>query len=136
MKTVQEATLPVKSVPAWTRWSLRGAATLAAVMLFDQAVFAGQFLSGVYPALDLHRENATLAGISVLLAAIAAVLHRWPGGGPWWPIVAYLALFGLIGLQISLGFARTLAVHVPLGVSIIMLAVALAVWAWVSRWPR
>jgi heme A synthase len=99
-------------------------------MLFDQGVFAGQFLSGTYDALLTHRENATFAGISVLGSAIAAVLLRWPGRGPWWPMVACLGLFGLIALQIVIGFARILALHVPLGVMIIILATGLAVWAW------
>ncbi|QCO98449.1 hypothetical protein FCN77_13055 [Arthrobacter sp. 24S4-2] len=104
--------------------------TAAAVMLFDQAVFAGQFLSGSYDSLHLHRENATFAGVSVLISAVAAVLLRWPGRGPWWPIVACVGTFGLIGLQIVLGFTRVISVHVPLGVAILMTATALAVWAW------
>jgi hypothetical protein len=107
--------------------------TVAAVMLFDQAVFAGQFLDGSYDSLHVHRENATLAGISVLISALAAVLLRWPGRGPWWPIAASLGMFGLIALQIVLGFARAVSVHVPLGVATIMLAVLLAVWAWRRR---
>ena len=41
-----------------------------------------------------------------------------------------LGLFGLIALQIMLGFARVLTVHVPLGVAIILLAVLLVIWAW------
>lgn len=99
-------------------------------MLFNQAVFAGQFLAGNYGALLTHRENATFAGISVMVSAIGAVLLRWPGRGPWWPIAACLGLFGLIGLQIAIGFARILAVHIPLGVTIILLAIAIATWAW------
>lgn len=111
-------------------WPFRVVMTVAAVLLFDQAVFAGQFLSGGYGALLTHRENATFAGITVVVAALAAVPIRWPGGGPWWPIPACLGLFGLIAVQIVVGFARLLAVHVPLGVSIILLAAALTVWAW------
>ena len=113
----------------WPRWTLRVTATLAAVMLFDQAVFAGQFLSGSYPALEVHRENASYAGVAVLVAAVAAVLQFRPGRGPWWPIAAYLGLFVLVGLQIALGFAHALAAHVPLGVAIILLSTALAVWS-------
>ncbi|WP_067126268.1 hypothetical protein [Microtetraspora malaysiensis] len=108
--------------------------TVAAVLLFDQAVFAGQFLSGTFAALHTHRENATAAGIAVLVAAVAAIPIRWPGGGPFWPVLACLALFGLVALQIVLGFARMLTVHIPLGVSIIFLAVVLVHWAW--RRPR
>jgi heme A synthase len=107
--------------------------TVAAVMLFDQAVFAGQFLSGGYDALHVHRENATFAGIAVLVSAVAAVLVRWPGRGPWWPILGCVGIFGLVGLQIVLGFARVITLHVPLGVTIILLAAALAVWAWRGR---
>lgn len=123
----------VLRAPAWPRWVVRVASLVAAIMLFDQAIFAGQFLSGVYPMLHIHRENATYAGISVLVAATAAVLYRWPGRGPWWPIVAYLALFGLIALQIVLGFSQTLAVHIPLGVTIILTGGVLAVLMWVRR---
>ena len=119
--------------PTWPRWVMRVTALLAAIMLFDQAIFAGQFLSGVYPMLQVHRENATYAGIGVLVAAAAAVLNRWPGRGPWWPIAAYLALFGLIALQIVLGFSQTLAIHIPLGVTIILTGVVLAVAMWIRR---
>lgn len=119
--------------PTWPRWTLRITSLVAAIMLFDQAIFAGQFLSGVYPMLHVHRENATYAGISVLVAAAAGVLSRWPGRGPWWPIAAYLGLFGLIALQIVLGFSQTLAIHIPLGVTIILVGVVLAVLTWVRR---
>ena len=116
--------------PRWPRWVFRVTSTVAAVLLFDQAVFAGQFLDGTFGSLHTHRENATYAGISVLVSAVAAVLVRWPGRGPWWPIVASLGIFALIAVQIMLGFARAIALHVPLGVATIGLAAALAVWAW------
>ena len=115
---------------SWPRWVFRVTSTVAAILLFDQAVFAGQFLGGAYGSLHSHRENATYAGIAVLISSVAAVLVRWPGGGPWWPIAASLGMFVLIGLQISLGFQRAIAIHVPLGVLTITLAAALAVWAW------
>jgi hypothetical protein len=119
-----------RHAPRWPCWLFRITSTVAVIMLFDQAVFAGQFLSGSYDSLHVHRENATFAGISVLISAVAAVLQRWPGRGPWWPILACLGLFGLIGLQIVLGFSRAISLHIPLGVAIILLATALAVWAW------
>jgi uncharacterized membrane protein YfcA len=99
-------------------------------VLFDQAVFAGQFLAGSFGSLATHRANATLAGVAVMLSTIAAVLVRWPGGGPLWPAGACLGLFALIGVQIGLGFNRVLSVHVPLGVAIILLTALLAGWAW------
>ena len=119
--------------PGWPRWVFRLCISVAAVLVFDQAVFAGQFLAGSYGSLLTHRENATVAGVAVLVSAAAAVLLRWPGGGPLWPAGACLALFGLIAAQIALGFARVLAVHVPLGVTIIGLTALLAGWAWRQR---
>jgi hypothetical protein len=114
----------------WHYWPYRIVLSIATVLLFDQAVFAGQFLDGSYPSLATHRENATYAGIAVVVAALAAIPIRWPGQGPWWPMAATFGLFGLIAAQIALGFARVLAIHIPLGVSIIVLAVLLVRWAW------
>jgi hypothetical protein len=121
--------------PRWAYLPFQISITLAALMLFDQAVFAGQFLSGTFGALHTHRENATFAGLSVILAAACAVFVRWPGRGPIWPLLACLGLFALIALQIVFGFARQLTLHIPLGTAIILLAVLLAVWAWRSRPP-
>ncbi len=114
----------------WVYLPFRLIITVATVLLFDQAIFAGQFLAGTFGALHTHRENATYAGLTTLGAAIAAILIRWPGRGALWPFFASLGLFGLIALQIMLGFARTLAVHIPLGVTIIVLAVLLTIWGW------
>ncbi|TQS45317.1 hypothetical protein [Cryptosporangium phraense] len=119
--------------PRWPLGVFRATSTVAAVMLFDQAVFAGQFLSGTYGSLHTHRENATYAGVAVLVSAVAAGLLWRPGGGPWWPLLACLGLFGLIAAQIALGFARAIALHVPLGVGIIVLSVLPALWAWTRR---
>jgi hypothetical protein len=119
--------------PGWTHWPFRIVMSVAALLLFDQAVFAGQFLAGAFGALHTHRENATYAGITVLIAGISSVLLRWSGRGPWWPPLACLGLFGLIALQIILGFARALVVHIPLGVAIIMLTLSLTIWAWRYR---
>lgn len=130
MSTVTEVAPRVRS---WPRRTYRATSTLAAVMLFDQAIFAGQFLAGQYNSLLVHRENATYAGIAVLVAGVGALLYRLFGGGPWWPSVAYLGLFGLVAGQIVLGFTRLLAVHVPLGVLIIGLAATLTVCAWRTR---
>ena len=116
-------------------WPFRVSMSVATVMLFDQAVFAGQFLSGSFSALHTHRENATYSGIAVLVAAVCAVplcRPRAPRGsrGPIWPALACLALFGLVALQIVLGFARSLTLHIPLGAAITLLAAWLTVWAW------
>lgn len=111
-------------------WPFRVSMTVAAVMLCLQPVYAGEFLSGSYSALQSHNDNADYAAIAVLVAAVCAVVLRWPGGGPRWPLLASVVLFGLTAAQIVTGHARVLAAHVPLGVAIVAVAVALAVWSW------
>jgi hypothetical protein len=119
----------------WVYWPFRIAITIATVLLFNQAVFAGQFLSGTYASLQIHRNNATAAGVTVVVATLSAVLIRWPGRGAWWPIPACFGLSALIGVQIALGLNRVLAIHIPLGVAIIVLAVLLTVWSWRRHRP-
>ncbi|MEV6348661.1 hypothetical protein [Actinoplanes sp. NPDC051851] len=111
-------------------WLFRLVMSTAAVLLFDQAVFAGQFLAGSYPALHTHRANATVAGITVLAAALSGLLLWRPGRGPLWPLAGSLVLFALIAAQIAIGFARLLTLHIPLGVAIIGLSIGLAIRAW------
>jgi hypothetical protein len=114
----------------WPWAALRICSTATAVLMFNQAVFAGQFLAGSFGALHTHRVNATAAGIAVLVTGVAAVLVRLRGGGPRWPAYACLGLFGLVAAQIAMGFARVLAIHVPLGVTIIALTLLLTGWSW------
>ncbi|MBV1853870.1 hypothetical protein [Catellatospora tritici] len=122
--------------PRWPVWPFRLLITIAAILLLLQAVLAGQFLSGIYASLAAHAANATLAGFTVLVAAFAAILLRWPGRGPWWPALATFGLFLLTGFQIGMGYARLLAVHIPLGVSVIALAGFLTGWSWRYRPAR
>lgn len=118
----------------WCYWPFRILASVIAILFGLQAVLAGQLMSGRFGALLAHQNNAALADFALIAALPAAVLVRWPGRGPWWPMVAVPALFGLSAAQSTLGFGRVLAVHVPLGVVIIVLALALAIWSW--RHPR
>jgi heme A synthase len=113
----------------WDRIVFQVCCTVTAVLMFDQAVFAGQFLGGSFGALHTHRVNATAAGIAVLVSAAAGLVVRLRGG-PGWPALACLGLFGLTAAQIMLGFGRALTVHIPLGVAIIALTVGLTVWSW------
>jgi uncharacterized membrane protein YfcA len=122
--------------PVWPLWLFRVVVTVEAVLAFDQAVFAGQFISGDYGALNTHAANASVAGVVLLAEAVAALLWWRRGRGPGWPVLAALGLFVMAGAQIGVGYARLLAVHVPLGVTIIALDVLMLVWCWRYRPDR
>ena len=115
------------------RWAVRGyrvLITMAAAVLFNQSLQAGEFMSGRYEFLEFHRLGAMGAEFLVLLAAIAAGVARYRGRYPLWPAGVTGLLFVVIQLQEWAGEERVLSVHVPLGVSIIVTAIGLTVWAW------
>ncbi|MFE9453441.1 hypothetical protein [Streptomyces sp. NPDC006739] len=104
--------------------------TCEAAFALGQAALAGSFLSGHYGALDLHALNATLTGLTAVVQTIAGVLLWRLGGGPAWPAWTSALLFAAEAGQIAMGYARVLAVHVPLGVTIIACIALMLVWVW------
>lgn len=114
----------------WTLWSFRLVVTVFTVQVFAQAALAGGFLSGHYGALTTHELNGlALAGTGWLLP-VAAVLAWRPGRFPAWPILASLVTYAAVLVQLILGFSRALAVHVPLGVLLVVALAFLCRWAW------
>jgi hypothetical protein len=109
---------------------LRVVVLVHAAMVLAQAAFAGRFLAGDAAGLRAHETNAGLIELVALLQLVLAVAVWRPGRGPGWPAVASLALLLAEGFQIGMGYEGRLAVHVPLGVAIFGLTVALAVGSW------
>lgn len=92
-------------------------AALLWVAILVQAAFAGSFLSGGSDALEWHERNAAVIGFGALGQLVLATLAAAAGHARW-PVVASIVIFLAIGNQISLGYDRDLAVHVPLGVAV------------------
>lgn len=135
---------PAVRVPALprrgARWPgplFRGVAAVHALLVFAQAVFAGQFLSGDAGALGLHEVNGTeVVTVVALVQVLAAVLVWRPGRGSPLPALVSVLLLAAEVLQIGFGFEGRLAVHVPLGVAILAITVALAVGGGPLTRPR
>ena len=103
-----------------------------AVLAYTQSILAGAYLSGSLDAMDVHGAIGSGLTVLVLLQAIVCLLFWFPGRGPWWPLVASVVLFLAEGLQVGMGYARTLGLHIPLGVALIMAITAMFVWS--LRW--
>ncbi|MFB3049501.1 MAG: hypothetical protein ACE1Z9_05065 [Acidimicrobiia bacterium] len=114
----------------WAVWAFRVLITLGAVLLFNQAVLAGQFMSGTYEALEFHAFGATASEIVVALAIVPAGWARFRRRYPLWPAVLTALLFVAINVQEFAGEERILTLHIPLGVSIIVVVSGFTVWAW------
>ncbi len=115
------------------RWMVRAfrvPITAAAVLLFNQSLQAGEFMSGKFEFLEFHRLGATVSEYLVLFALVGAGWARFRGRYPLWPAGTTAGLFVALQIQEWAGENRVLSVHIPLGVSIIVTVVLLTVWAW------
>jgi hypothetical protein len=93
---------------------------LLAVSLLAQVIFAGLFLDGHDAWRNWHAANGmVLLPLLALVQVVLAVVVWRPGRGPGWPAIASVGLLVAILLQIAMGQAGLLAVHVPLGVAIV-----------------
>ncbi|MGR6920513.1 hypothetical protein ACU635_40295 [[Actinomadura] parvosata] len=107
--------------------SLRVAVTAQAAALLVAASFAGQAVES-----ESMSETHVMAGMVVHLVALVqivlAVLVWRPGRGAGWPALASVALFLVGGLQHVTWL--WLGAHVPTGVTLFGLIVAVLVWVW------
>jgi hypothetical protein len=109
---------------------------LTTLSAFTQAVLAGGVVAGRIESLPLHSTNGLLLAVGTLALLVALVLAWRPGGGPAWTPLAGLLLTAATLVQLGLGFARSLAVHVPLGTTVIIAQVMLLVWVWRRTLPE
>lgn len=115
--------------PRATLRVLRIVAVAHSLVVLAQPMLAGIYLSGQVDALAVHRLNA-LASVQAACALqlIVAIVYVWRGRGRAWPLLATLGIAAAEELQIAMGFGGEVAIHLPLGVSIISAQILLTVW--------
>lgn len=125
--------LPIRSAKPLLRtrvtWTLLlVVASVHAAAVVAQPILAGAYLNGDLAAMEVHGPvGSGLVAFTMFVLAPAAVLFIFPGKGSFWPIVVTVLLFFGEGLQIGMGYSRQFAIHIPLGVAIVGISVAL-VW--------
>ncbi|HEY3507955.1 MULTISPECIES: hypothetical protein [Kribbella] len=108
-------------------YALRGVAGLHAVAICLQPVFAGIYLNGSPAGLRMH-EPTGHALVFIGLAQLLAATFWWRSGGRWVaPAVSLLITAGEV-VQVTVGYSRQLAIHIPLGVALVASTVAFAFW--------
>ncbi|HEY0450341.1 hypothetical protein [Actinophytocola sp.] len=125
---VPEETGVAPAGPRATLTTLRVLAVLHALSVLAQPTFAGLYLSGDVDALGLHSLNSNLVAVLGLCQLVAAIVFGWRGRGRWWPLYASIAVLLAETLQTELGYVRMIAIHVPLGVSVVAGQILLTVW--------
>lgn len=115
------------TVPGWVVWLLRLTVLLFAGLVLLQAVLAALFVTGDVGLLEAHGINAGFVTTVAFLQLVAAILVWRPGRGAAWPIWASVATFLLVEAQLAAGYARVIALHIPMGVTLFGVATALLV---------
>lgn len=118
---------PVRG-PRRTLTVLRTIAVLHSACALGQPVLAAVYLSGEVQAINWHQLNAAFVGGIGLVQVIAAIVFVWGGRGRAWPLYAALAVNLAEHIQAGLGYSGIVAIHIPLGVSIIASQLLLTVW--------
>lgn len=112
----------------------RASTALLVVLALTQAVLAGNFLGGQYDALGLHALGARAVTITSA-AQIVVLAWVWRTGGPRGPFVAGVAQTLLLVAEFATGELRLTALHIPLGVALVVVIVQLATTIWRTPLP-
>lgn len=114
----------------WTWWLLRLGVSAQALSTFLQPIFAGRFLAGDFSMLAVHRTGGSVTGVVTLLQLVTTML-AWRLGRAPVQLVFAAVLFGVeIAVQLYVGFAHLLGLHLPLGVAIVGCNGWLLAWVW------
>lgn len=99
---------------------------LAAVSV--QPVLAGQYLVGNPSAMDIHGTLGEMVAWLGLAQGVFACICWWTGRLRRVPVLIFIALFALAGLQVHAGHNDYLALHIPLGSLLLAASALMTVW--------
>jgi hypothetical protein len=106
---------------------LRVVAGVHAVVICLQPVFLGIYLDGASAGIGMHATTGSaLAFLGLIQLLIATVWWR-RGGRPIGPLVCLVIVMAEV-FQVILGYSRELAVHIPLGITLVGTAIGFALW--------
>jgi hypothetical protein len=122
------ATVVAPAGPRRTLAWLRVFAVLHSLCAIVQPMLAGIYLDGDVDALAIHEINSSVVSGLGVFQLVAAIVYVWKGHGRTWPLYASIAIVLVEQVQAGLGYEGVVAIHVPLGVSIIATQILLTVW--------
>ena len=105
--------------------ALRVTAAVHALAICLQPVFAGVYLNGSPSGLRLHEPIGLALAFLGLAQLLLATIWWRAGGDRIAPAASLLIMAGEV-VQIAMGYGRQLAIHVPLGIALVVVSVAFA----------
>lgn len=121
------AASPATSSTTPTVIAARALAVLSVVTLTWQFVTAAGLFTG--GGAEPHGTGAIVLHVVTGLLALALVAHRLVAGGPVWPAVLAIVVFGLTFVQAYYGSIPGLIVHLPGALALTAGSVWLAAWS-------
>ncbi|HVV45630.1 MAG TPA: hypothetical protein VHC72_10500 [Bryobacteraceae bacterium] len=110
-------------------FALRTIVCFNLLAIFVQAVYAGQFLSGMEAPVRFHEWSAwAILALTAVQLLLAAIYRQVNSGHGLWMVLSTVSIFLAEGLQVGTGYGRFPAVHVPLGVLIFGGVLCQGVW--------
>ena len=116
--------------PRTSLWLLRVLLTAQLVAAVAMPVLAGLFLVGDVDAVVWHGITGGLLVLLGTATAAVAAGYVLAGRGRWWVLPVAVLAAVTEAVQLTLGYAGSVAVHVPLGVGVVTAVVLLTGWAW------
>jgi hypothetical protein len=118
--------------PRGSLWGLRIVAILHAVATIMQPILAGAYLSGSVDSLGIHEMNAHVVTLFAMLLFVAGLIYAIAGRGRWRIAFAPIGMLLLEFVQEIFGYSQSLAVHIPLGVTVVLINVLFAIWTFTT----
>jgi hypothetical protein len=107
----------------------RASTAVVIALALAQTILAGNFLGGQYDALGLHALGAR--AITIASAVQIAILARlWRAGGPRAALFAGVVQTLLLVAEFAAGELRLTALHIPLGVALVVGITQLTTMIW------
>jgi hypothetical protein len=106
---------------------LRVAAGLHAVVICLEPVFAGIYLDGSPGGMRMHEPTGLVIVFLGIVQLLVATVW-WRAGGRWQAAAVSLLILAGEVVQVSMGYSRQLAIHIPLGIALVASAIAAALW--------
>ncbi|MEU4191143.1 hypothetical protein AB0E69_04535 [Kribbella sp. NPDC026611] len=108
-------------------WVLRVVAVVHAVAICLQPVFMGIYLDGTPAGLGMH-ETTGLSLVFVGLTQLLVATVWWRSGGRVaGPLVSLIVTTAEV-FQAVFGYSRSLAIHIPLGITLVGTTIGFALW--------
>ena len=115
--------------------ALRTLALLATLNVLCQGLTAGELLMHSHAARELHETGAIVLHVLTGLTMVAAAIYWRATRAGLWTTVLAAVVFVVTFVQANFGHGRTLYIHVPLALLLLLGAAWVLAWSWLVPRP-